>query len=101
MNMFRLLRCGAMFLDKLWVRIKGELLIMKDDLASSGDLRDKAAILLARLEHALASQEAEQRESPNLEQIRSESEELMKLRQEETERSKNPQSPAPNPRKLG
>jgi hypothetical protein len=101
MNMFRVLGCGTMFFDKLWVRIKGELLIMKDDLATSGNLRGKAAILLARLEHALANQEAEQRENPNLEQIRSESEELIKLRQEETERSKNPESPAPNPRELG
>jgi len=90
-----------MFLDKLWVRIKGELLTLRDDLSSSSDLRDKAAVLLARLEHALASQEAEEREHPSLEQIRRESEEVLRLREERPERSKNPESPAPNPRKLG
>jgi hypothetical protein len=117
-----------MFLDKLWVRIKGDLLIMKDDLAAGESLRERAAILLARLENLIGNRESEggegiqedhaegsaqdKRESartlasgggshPALQDIHREWEELVKLREEKQEDSKDSQVPRPNPRSLG
>lgn len=42
-----------MFLDKLWLRIKGELLTLKEDISESGDLRERAERLLQRMEERL------------------------------------------------
>ncbi|MBI4963885.1 MAG: hypothetical protein HY913_11465 [Desulfomonile tiedjei] len=119
-----------MFLDKLWVRIKGDLLIMKDDLAAGASLREKASILLARLEELVKDKEletregnqeshsskgseerdaasgtsaaSEDREHAALKDLRREWEELVKLRDETGEKSKDSGTPPPpNPRKLG
>lgn len=42
-----------MFLDKLWLRIKGRLLLLREDLAGEGDLRDRALDFLEKLERRL------------------------------------------------
>lgn len=39
-----------MFLDKIWVRIKGELLTLKEDLSSRGEANETDKELLERLE---------------------------------------------------
>jgi hypothetical protein len=39
-----------MLFGKLWVRIKGELLLLKDDLAAEGEVREKAEAFLEKLE---------------------------------------------------
>jgi hypothetical protein len=117
-----------MFFDKLWVRIKGDLLIMKDDLAAGENLRERAAILLARLEDLLGNRESEGGEGIQedhaegsaqdksestrtlasggsgdhaLQDIHREWEELVKLREKKQEDSKDSQIPRPNPRSLG
>ena len=118
-----------MFFDKLWVRIKGDLLIMTDDLAAGENLRERAAILLGRLEDLLKSKESEEGEGTQkehdaeesaedkmettgavtatdtnhaaLQRIHREWEELMKLRKEGQEDSEDSQIHPPNPRRLG
>jgi len=118
-----------MYFDKLWVRIKGDLLIIKDDLAAGENLRERATILLARLEDLLGNKEseggegtqeerhvedsaqfkmesvdtvaAEDRSDTALQNIRHEWEELVKLREERQEDSQDSQAPPPNPRRLG
>jgi hypothetical protein len=118
-----------MFFDKLWVRIKGDLLTMKDDVAAGAHLRAKAAVLLAKLEELLAHKESEIGEgtpkSPHagetaaskldsrtdgvtedakhaeLQDLRREWEKLQELRDERHEESKDSDIPPPNPRKLG
>jgi len=118
-----------MFFDKLWVRIKGDLLIIKDDLAAGENLRERAAILLARLEDLLKSKESEEGEGTQkehdaekstedqmestgtlaasdtnhaaLQRIHREWEELVKLRKEGQEDSEDSQNHPPNPRRLG
>jgi len=47
-----------MLLDKLWLRIKGELLLLKDDMAAGDDLRVKAETLLEKLERILGAPES-------------------------------------------
>lgn len=42
-----------MFLDKLWVRIKGELLVLREDLTRKDDQREKAEKLPDKLEWLL------------------------------------------------
>jgi hypothetical protein len=42
-----------MLLDRLWIRIKGELLSLKEDIAGDTDLRSQAELLLDRLESRL------------------------------------------------
>jgi hypothetical protein len=42
-----------MLLDKLWIRIRGELLTLKEDLFERGELRQKAEDFLERLEQKL------------------------------------------------
>jgi len=118
-----------MFFDKLWVRIKGDLLTMKDNLATGENLRERAASLLARLESLLgnraseggegrqedghakeasqskpepaATEAAQDSNVPALQAIRNEWEELVKLREEKQNGSKDSHGPPPNPRKLG
>jgi len=118
-----------MFFDKLWVRIKGDLLIMKDDLAAAASLRKRAAVLLARLEELLTNKAREAGEGTQkgphfeesaqdklepgtdtavedakhdaLQDLRGEWERLMELREERHEESKDSDVPPPNPRKLG
>jgi hypothetical protein len=53
-----------MLLDKLWLRIKGEFLLLKEDMASGDDLREKAETFLDKLEGLLGAPESrENRES--------------------------------------
>ncbi len=42
-----------MFFDRLWVRVKGELLLLKDKLFEEGELREKAEQFLQNLERRL------------------------------------------------
>ena len=42
-----------MFLDRLWVRIRGQLLTLKEDLFERGELRQKAEDFLGKLEEKL------------------------------------------------
>jgi len=44
-----------MLLDKLWLRIKGEFLLLKEDMASGDDLREKAETFLDKLEGLLGA----------------------------------------------
>lgn len=46
-----------MFLDKLWLRIRGELLTLKEDFTAGDDIRDRAANLLDRLEHRISGED--------------------------------------------
>jgi len=39
-----------MLIGKLWVRIKGGLLLLKEDLAAEGEVREKAEAFLEKLE---------------------------------------------------
>jgi len=128
-RIFRAEGYTPMFLDKLWVRIKGDLLIMKDDLAAATSLRERAAVLLARLEELLTNKASDAQGStqkgPHSEQssqdklepgtdaavedakraalqdVRREWERLLELREERHEDSKDSDVPPPNPRKLG
>jgi hypothetical protein len=55
-----------MFLDKLWLRIRGELLVLKEDLAGEGTLRERAEDFLDKLERRLSADDspAEVRSDP-------------------------------------
>jgi len=105
-----------MLLDKLWVRIRGSLLSLKDDFSLGEDRRRKAEGLLEKLHLGAETEPSESRKegapesrpisksqedrTASLEEIRQEWEELMRQQQE----SKSPSSdspPPPNPRKLG
>jgi hypothetical protein len=44
-----------MSFGKLWVRMKGELLTLKEDFASEGDVGDKAEAFLTKLERLFAT----------------------------------------------
>jgi len=106
-----------MLLDKLWVRIRGSLLTLKDDFSLGDDIRDKAQGLLKRLDlheearetapdpespsQARPGEQTERRRTQTLEEIKQEWEEL--LRSKESGRSQSPDtSPQPpNPRRLG
>ncbi len=106
-----------MFFDKLFVRIKGELLSLKEDLSAEDDLRGRAEILLRRLEGkpggveenatderrtALTGGESRQAEPTRTEvpaDLRQEWEDLMRRREEKKALSDD--APPPNPRELG
>jgi len=105
-----------MFLEKLWLRLRGELLTFKEDLDAETDLRDKAATLLERLEKRLRGSEGpdsqRQRtekadagnqlpELTSLRDIEKEWEELRRARQEKHEEPEPREDPKTNPRKLG
>jgi len=111
-----------MFLDKLWLRIKGELIILREDLSAGADLREKASLLLDKLEQRLdlsdSDTQAQQRERPagrsaeqapesdsadsrSLDDIQREWQELVKLRGETKGRDDETEPPPPNPRTLG
>jgi hypothetical protein len=111
-----------MFLDKLWLRIRGELLTLREDLSAGDDLRDKARTLLDRLEAALgdAGGQTEQKSHERVAQRSRESEaeirpsDMQSLREIEVEweklrqrkdngpRPEADEGPAPpNPRRLG
>jgi hypothetical protein len=113
-----------MFVAKLWVRIKGEVLALKDDLAQGGDLRDKASQLIEKIEQRLiadterplpdrvdsASEASSSRVSPerhaapppSVEELERAWQELRRLKdQANPPPPSRESSPGPNPRKLG
>lgn len=107
-----------MFLDKLWMRIKGELLNWQDDMSAGDDLRDKAAILLDKLERKLGSSEiavpsdyqeslrtaqrnGEAIQETSLAEIEQEWQELMRQKEEKKTATDEPEELPPNPRTLG
>ncbi|MEJ2715673.1 MAG: hypothetical protein P8182_00800 [Deltaproteobacteria bacterium] len=55
-----------MFLDKLWLRIRGELIVLKEDLTGEGALRERAEDFLEKLERRLSADDstAEVRSDP-------------------------------------
>lgn len=46
-----------MFLEKLWLRIRGELLLLKEDLTGEGELRERAENFLQKLERRLRAED--------------------------------------------
>ncbi|MBM3298743.1 MAG: hypothetical protein FJY85_02170 [Deltaproteobacteria bacterium] len=111
-----------MFLDKVWLRIRGELLTLREDLSAGDDLRERARSLLRRLEAALGGvgQESEAEESQSLSQhpeesrrdigpsnieslreIEREWEDLRERRDQAREPDGNMGPSSPNPRRLG
>ena len=116
-----------MFLDKLWLRIRGEILTLKEDFSSGEDLRERAADLLDRLEHhvsgrddihpgrdsGIASRANSGRDDagsrrdatdPYLKDLQRELDELKAQRNQRIESVEDPEESEPlppNPRKLG
>jgi hypothetical protein len=106
-----------MLLDKLWVRIRGGLLALKDDFSLDEDIRGKAEALLEKLDlregvekresHPESTTDvSEMRETQpgrkaTLEEIRQEWEELLRRKEQEKARTTEPPKGPPNPRRLG
>ena len=107
-----------MFLEKLWLRLRGELLAFKEDFGDDTDLREKAERLLEKLETRLRTTEAEgsrwqkQRgasedelgEPPGPESLRAiekEWQDLQKQRRQQQPKPETAEPSEPNPRKLG
>ncbi len=44
-------------LDKLWVRLKGELLLLKEEIFSDDDVREKAETLVEKLERRFGTED--------------------------------------------
>ena len=47
-----------MFLDKLWLRIRGELIVLKEDLTGEGALSERAEEFLQKLERRLSADDS-------------------------------------------
>lgn len=113
-------RDGAMFFDKLWIRIKGELLALKEDDSVTEDLRAKAGKLLDHVqERVKGAQESlghapidsnrergraeirSQAEQRDLADIEEEWRKLAKDRDRQKKSAKEEKPLAPNPRQLG
>jgi len=107
-----------MFLEKLWLRLRGELLAFKEDFGDDKDLREKAERLLEKLETRLRATEAEgpqrqkQRgasedelgEAPDPRSLRAIEEEWQDLQNQRRQQQPKPEATEPsepNPRKLG
>jgi len=111
-----------MFLDKLWVRLRGEVIALKEEVSSSTDLRDKAESLLRKLEERLGAPQPERDASSEVEpegrrvveraearaadsralsDLKKELEELKKLRQPKEGEQHEAEPIKPNPRRLG
>lgn len=102
-----------MFLEKLWVRLRGELIAFRDDMRSDEDLREKAEALLDRLEKRLsgvagegddrseATPRVQQPDIQSLHEIQNEWEELQTRRERKHDRSEVAEPSPPNPRRLG
>ncbi|MEW6136982.1 MAG: hypothetical protein AB1733_02035 [Thermodesulfobacteriota bacterium] len=102
-----------MFLEKLWVRLRGELIAFRDDMRSEKDLREKAEALLERVEKRLsgvsregderseARSEVQEPDIQSLHQIQGEWEELRSRRERKHDHSEEAEPPPPNPRRLG
>ena len=111
-----------MFFDKLWLRIRGELLALKEDFSAGTDIGDKAEALLNKLEKRIngfqsqthqheserlphgtqsKNQSLEASELKSLREIEQEWEDLMRRRNEHKGTSHESESVRPNPRRLG
>jgi hypothetical protein len=115
-----------MVIDKLWLRIKGELLTLRDDLSEGENLRARAEHLLQKLDEqfrqaptepgpsseANAEQdrgqsspetpvEAGKADPRSIGEIEEEWRELVRLRNGTKARPSPSEPPSPNPRKLG
>jgi hypothetical protein len=106
-----------MLLDKLWVRIKGEFLSLKEDVSAGEDLKEKAELLLKKLEQrlGLASGDSEPTESgstknsvldrgmdrESLRDIERQWDELMQRKDRKQAKSQQETPTKPNPRTLG
>jgi hypothetical protein len=106
-----------MLLDKLWVRIRGSLLTLKEDFSLGDEVRDKAQRLLEKLDLQEASREtANGAEKPSegdreehvqvtrtqtLEEIKQEWEELLRSKESGKDRTSGSSQQPPNPRRLG
>ncbi len=110
-----------MFIDKLWVRIKGELLTLKEDLSVTEDLRTKAGRLLDHVQErviggypdptvidhesqappSVGQEKVSERTRRDLADIEQEWQELAKERDRQKGTDEETKSPPPNPRRLG
>jgi len=115
-----------MVIDKLWLRIKGELLTLRDDLSEGENLRARAERLLQKLDEQFrqapkepgasaeadaerdreqyapeTSVEAGKAGTRSLEEIEEEWRELVRLRNGTKAKPSPPEQSGPNPRKLG
>ncbi|MDQ7784317.1 MAG: hypothetical protein RDU20_15635 [Desulfomonilaceae bacterium] len=111
-----------MFLDKLWLRIRGELLTLREDFSTSEDIRERAANLLSKLEKRIAGEEVDDHgrprdvssplsrydastvgpsDPPSLEDLKREWDDISKQRRGTSGDSEEADSPPPNPRELG
>jgi hypothetical protein len=108
-----------MLFDKLWVRIKGELLTFREDFPGAEEIREKGESLLRKLERqwgelrkvkdepgpgnaeAQAHSEKEIHIETSSQDIEREWDELMKLRDEKKRDCGNSEIKPPNPRTLG
>jgi hypothetical protein len=108
-----------MLFDKLWVRIKGELLTLGEDFPGAQEIREKGERLLQKLERqweelkkvkeepGSGNAEAQDHSAKEVQtetsrqNIEREWDELMKLRDEEKRDSGNSEVTPPNPRILG
>jgi hypothetical protein len=107
-----------MFFDKLWVRIKGELLTFRDDFAGAQEIREMGERLLQKLEGRLrglakgnqASHPGEaqcgeysekEAQASSLHDIEREWDELLKLREDRKQDSEKSETTPTNPRTLG
>ena len=105
-----------MFLEKLWLRLRGEILALKEDLTAEMDLRDKAATLLETLERRVSGTDAQESQRPaeresdrpersadpmSLRDIEKEWEDLRRERDKSRQEPGARESSGPNPRQLG
>ena len=100
-----------MFFDKLWVRIKGELLSLKEDDSVTEDLRTRAGRLLDHVQERVPvddqipaharDKEMVGRKRRELAGIEEKWRELVEERDHQKDSHKDDRTLPPNPRKLG
>jgi len=120
-----------MLLDKLWVRIRGEFLALKDDLRGEGDVRQRAEQFLEKLERRVgevcrgeeSAQDIDARlaavskrleegtsnetlrsnceDAPSLQELHDSLAELQRARSQRSAETSSDQPLPPNPRRLG
>jgi len=110
-----------MFIEKLWVRIKGELLALTEDLSATQELRAKAGRLLDRIQERVAGgfpdptmpsrkdqgtgltrvKEVPDETRREMAGIEEEWRDIANERDHQKEAGQEGAAPAPNPRRLG
>ncbi|HMK34740.1 MAG TPA: hypothetical protein VK463_06720 [Desulfomonilaceae bacterium] len=109
-----------MIFDKVWVRIKGELLAIRDDVSGAQEFRDKARRLLQKLESRTQgltnsekqpsdaakpleqeSSRSKDQEETSMDDLEREWEEFLRLREDRKKADEESDAPPPNPRSLG